>query len=325
METQRTVEFPHHNLDKRPRKWPRSAWDVPDHVIPHPKKFVDYGSEDRISSKMGEGTFGQVLECLDNEKKEPVAIKAVRSINKYREAAMIEMDVLQTLASHDVGLDILAKVALNEGMSSYVFVVYRHDASALVVMILALLEPVIGQNLYILGMRATTATFTVSMPNVLPAITFVIAWILRLEVVNLKSIRSQAKVAGTLTTVAGAMIMTLVKGPLLELFWTKGRTNKKEEMHNGVDLQHSLKGAIMIVIGCFGWSCFVILQAITLKSYLDELAITAWICLLATIEGAIATLIMERGNPAVWAIISGGPRILFQWGPFSGRSSFGSS
>ncbi|XP_021994581.1 WAT1-related protein At2g37460 isoform X9 [Helianthus annuus] len=185
---------------------------------------------DRISSKMGEGTFGQVLECLDNEKKEPVAIKAVRSINKYREAAMIEMDVLQTLASHDVG----------------------------------------GS---------------------------------RLEVVNLKSIRSQAKVAGTLTT---AMIMTLVKGPLLELFWTKGRTNKKEEMHNGVDLQLSLKGAIMIVIGCFGWSCFVILQAITLKSYPDELAMTAWICLLATIEGAIATLIMERGNPAVWAIICSG-------------------
>ncbi|KAM0005112.1 hypothetical protein Hdeb2414_s0220g00837721 [Helianthus debilis subsp. tardiflorus] len=29
---------------------------------------------------------------------------------------------------------------------------------------------------------------------------------------------------------------------------------------------------------------------------------TAWICLLATIEGTIAALIMERGNPAVWAI-----------------------
>ncbi|KAJ0793788.1 putative dual-specificity kinase CMGC-CLK family [Helianthus annuus] len=49
------------------------------------------------------GTFGQVLECLDNEKKEPVAIKIVRSINKYREAAMIEIDVLQKLARHDVG------------------------------------------------------------------------------------------------------------------------------------------------------------------------------------------------------------------------------
>lgn len=49
------------------------------------------------------GTFGQVLECLDNEKKEPVAIKIVRSISKYREAAMIEIDVLQKLARHDIG------------------------------------------------------------------------------------------------------------------------------------------------------------------------------------------------------------------------------
>ncbi|KAJ0687149.1 putative EamA domain-containing protein [Helianthus annuus] len=98
------------------------------------------------------------------------------------------------------------------------------------------------------------------------------------------------------------MLMTLVKGPLLELFWTKGRTNKRYEMHNGVDLQHSLKGAFMIVVGCFSWSCFMVLQAITLKSYPAELAMTAWICLLATIEGGIVALIMERGNPEVWAI-----------------------
>ncbi|KAG6434064.1 hypothetical protein SASPL_105685 [Salvia splendens] len=56
----------------------------------------------RILSKMGEGTFGQVLECLDNERKEIVAIKVVRSIQKYREAAMIEIDVLQKLARHDI-------------------------------------------------------------------------------------------------------------------------------------------------------------------------------------------------------------------------------
>ncbi|CAI9098157.1 OLC1v1034752C1 [Oldenlandia corymbosa var. corymbosa] len=57
----------------------------------------------RILSKMGEGTFGQVLECLDHERKEIVAIKVVRSIHKYREAAMIEIDVLQKLLRHDVG------------------------------------------------------------------------------------------------------------------------------------------------------------------------------------------------------------------------------
>lgn len=77
--------------------------------------------------------------------------------------------------------------------------------------------------------------------------------------VNLKSIRGQAKVIGTITTVAGAMLMTLVKGPVLELFWTKGKTNSYV-INNGVDLSHSLKGAIMITVGCFSWSGFIVLQ-----------------------------------------------------------------
>ena len=47
------------------------------------------------------GTFGQVLECWDQEKKEYVAIKVVRNVPKYRAAAVIEIDVLRTLANHD--------------------------------------------------------------------------------------------------------------------------------------------------------------------------------------------------------------------------------
>ncbi|XP_048427575.1 serine/threonine-protein kinase AFC2 isoform X1 [Pyrus x bretschneideri] len=55
----------------------------------------------KIHRKIGEGTFGQVLECWDRETKEMVAIKVVRSIKKYREAAMIEVDVLQLLGKYD--------------------------------------------------------------------------------------------------------------------------------------------------------------------------------------------------------------------------------
>lgn len=58
---------------------------------------------DKIHSKMGEGTFGQVLECWDRERKEMVAIKIVRGIRKYRDAAMIEIEVLQQLGKHDKG------------------------------------------------------------------------------------------------------------------------------------------------------------------------------------------------------------------------------
>ncbi|GKV30061.1 hypothetical protein SLEP1_g38924 [Rubroshorea leprosula] len=149
METQRIIEFPHKNMDKRPRKRPRLTWDMPP-PLPPPKvlpaiycaqEFANGGipnyahpnifyrglqsspprrADDkdghyvfvigenltpryRILSKMGEGTFGQVLECFDNEKQEVVAIKIVRSIHKYREAAMIEIGVLQRLARHDIG------------------------------------------------------------------------------------------------------------------------------------------------------------------------------------------------------------------------------
>ncbi|KAI7732327.1 hypothetical protein M8C21_010066, partial [Ambrosia artemisiifolia] len=49
----------------------------------------------KIHGKMGEGTFGQVLECWDKERKEMVAVKIVRGIKKYREAAMIEIDVME--------------------------------------------------------------------------------------------------------------------------------------------------------------------------------------------------------------------------------------
>ncbi|KAL9266269.1 Serine/threonine-protein kinase AFC2-like protein [Drosera capensis] len=55
----------------------------------------------KIHSKMGEGTFGQVLECWDRERNEMVAIKIVRGIKKYREAAMIEIEMLQQLGKHD--------------------------------------------------------------------------------------------------------------------------------------------------------------------------------------------------------------------------------
>lgn len=50
---------------------------------------------------MGEGTFGRVLECWDREEQKYVAIKVIRNVQKYRDAAMIEIDVLRVLAKHD--------------------------------------------------------------------------------------------------------------------------------------------------------------------------------------------------------------------------------
>ncbi|GMJ03073.1 Usually multiple acids move in and out Transporters 12 [Hibiscus trionum] len=224
------------------------------------------------------------------------------------------------------GNDVLSKAALNQGMNNYAIVVYRHAIATLLmapfaaviekkvrpkmtipifikIMVLSLLEAVLEQNFYYAGMKYTTATFVAAMYNIIPAITFLMAWILRLEKVNLRSIRSHAKIIGTLATVAGAMVMTLMKGPALELFWTKSRINNRgAESKNGTDFHDTIKGGLMITIGCFSFVCFVILQAVTLETYPAELSLTVWICLMGTIEGSVAALIMEKGNAAIWAL-----------------------
>ncbi len=47
------------------------------------------------------GTFGRVVECWDRELKKRVAVKIVRAIDKYRDAAMLEIEVLDTLKEYD--------------------------------------------------------------------------------------------------------------------------------------------------------------------------------------------------------------------------------
>lgn len=50
---------------------------------------------------MGQGTFGKVVEALDTETNNRVAIKIIRAIPKYRDASKIEVRVLQKLRERD--------------------------------------------------------------------------------------------------------------------------------------------------------------------------------------------------------------------------------
>ena len=54
-----------------------------------------------ILSVLGEGTFGRVLECWDSVARARCAVKVIRNVQKYRDAAMIEIEVLKTLSGGD--------------------------------------------------------------------------------------------------------------------------------------------------------------------------------------------------------------------------------
>lgn len=54
-----------------------------------------------ILKLLGQGTFGKVVECYDKVNRETVAIKIIRNIPKYRDAAKIELRILSTLKMFD--------------------------------------------------------------------------------------------------------------------------------------------------------------------------------------------------------------------------------
>lgn len=221
------------------------------------------------------------------------------------------------------GLFLISVVSLRQGMSHYVLVVYRNAVAAVVmvpfalwferktrpkmtlsvffkILALGLLEPVLDQNFFYMGANYTSASFSSALTNILPAVTFVNAIILRMERINIKERRSQAKIVGTAITVGGALLMMLFKGPIVNFPWTKHVSHAVSDSgaHNS---GHWLMGIFMILLSCFCWSAFFILQSYTLRSYPAELSLTTLICAMGVAQSGAVALVMEHDTKA-WSI-----------------------
>ncbi|CAJ1971862.1 unnamed protein product [Sphenostylis stenocarpa] len=222
------------------------------------------------------------------------------------------------------GTFVFTKACLDHGMSRFVLTVYRNVIAALAlapfaiifernvrpkmtlsifmqILALGFLEPVIDQSFTSLGMQYTSASFASAIMNAVPSVTFVIAVILRLEHVKLKEIRSKAKVIGTLVTFGGALLMTLYKGPQINIFNHSNSGYQKDESHSHEGHKHWVTGTLFLCLGCLAWSCFYILQSITVKRYPAELSLSSMICLAGALQSAVVAVIADH-NPGTWAI-----------------------
>ena len=80
--------------------------------------------------------------------------------------------------------------------------------------------------------------------------------------VNVKEVHSQAKVIGTLVTFGGALLMTLYKGPQINLFYSPNTTHQQDGVHSPQGLKHWVSGTLFLLLGCVAWSSFIILQVV---------------------------------------------------------------
>lgn len=85
-----------------------------------------------------------------------------------------------------------------------------------------------------------------------------------MEKIDMKRVRCQAKVVGTVVTVAGAMVMTLYKGPIMELVWTK-RIHHHHSAATAATISSDkdwLLGSIFVIIATLAWASLFVLQVI---------------------------------------------------------------
>ncbi|GLT85034.1 hypothetical protein SLE2022_032360 [Rubroshorea leprosula] len=68
---------------------------------------------------------------------------------------------------------------------------------------------------------------------------------------------------------------------------------------SGLSHEHWLAGTALILVGCIAWSCFYVLQSITIKKYQAELSLSSLMWLAGALQSLAIALIVER-HPKGW-------------------------
>ncbi|KAK4425066.1 WAT1-related protein [Sesamum alatum] len=217
---------------------------------------------------------------------------------------------------------LVGKKALSQDMSSMAFVVYRQFVAFLLlapfvftrrgpnaccmgwknfwlIFLLSLVGSTLNMNLYFGGLNLASSTAASAMGNLVPAITFIMAYTIGLEKLNLPSARSVAKIIGTVLCVSGAVAIALLKGPkLLNDEIGEIRDTFLQGVHN-----QWLLGCLLLFGSACAWSLWLILQVPVSNSYPDHLSLTAWMCLMAAVQSGVLMLIVEP-NMKAWKLNS---------------------
>ncbi|XP_027368841.1 WAT1-related protein At3g28050-like [Abrus precatorius] len=220
----------------------------------------------------------------------------------------------------DVGLSTLSKAAMSRGMNHFVFVVYSNALATLILLpssfiinrtppplcfsllckffLLGFLGITVMQNCVFTGINYSSPTLGSAMSNLTPAVTFLLAVILRMEKLNIGSSISQIKVMGTVLSISGALLVTLYKGSPIITFQIQPSPLKPLPSLLVKTSNWAIGGLFLAAasLSLAGWN---ILQATVLKGYSSQLTIVAFYCLFGTIQCATFSLIVV-GDPNAW-------------------------
>ncbi|PHT57264.1 WAT1-related protein [Capsicum baccatum] len=227
-------------------------------------------------------------------------------------AAMVAME------SINVGLNTLYKAATNKGMSNHVFVVYSYGVAAFLLLpspffstrsrILPPLNSSILAKIFLLGVIGCTSqimgytginyaspTLASAISNLVPAFTFILAVIFRMEKIQLKRTTTRAKVLGTAVSIAGAFVVTLYKGPKILVPTTSTPNLLPNLLHQPLSSSQSnwMLGGLFLTTEYFLVPMWYIVQTWIMKEYPAEVTVVFFYNLCVSILAGIVGFFSE--------------------------------
>ncbi|KAL9227079.1 hypothetical protein vseg_002816 [Gypsophila vaccaria] len=220
----------------------------------------------------------------------------------------------------EIGMSTLVKAAMNQGLSRFVFIVYYNALGSLLLFpfylynhfrgtrvpmtfsllykffLLGLIGICLIQICAFTGISYSSPTLAAAIGNIIPVFTFVLAVILRMEKLDIRSPSSQAKCIGTIIAITGAMVATLYKGPtLISQRPTVAYYNMFAPSNNWA------LGGLFLLITCLLSTSLNLLQTAAAKECPDGTVLVFFYSLFGTLLSAVATLFIEK-DPNAWKL-----------------------
>ncbi|XP_028783886.1 WAT1-related protein At5g40240 [Neltuma alba] len=219
---------------------------------------------------------------------------------------MVVAILIQTISQ------VVTKIALNGGINTYVLAFYSYALSSFLLLpfiaflfhrsqapplnfssicrffLLAIFGSS-GTVLAYVGLDLSSPTMAAALLNLIPAFTFVLALIFRMEIVDFGEKSSQAKVLGTIVSIGGAFVVIFYKGP--PIFKNHSSASSYKQVLS-LTQSNWVLGGFYLATESFIASLWYIYQASVIKSYPSVMVVVFFQILFSTILSAIFAIIV---------------------------------
>ncbi|CAH9074470.1 unnamed protein product [Cuscuta europaea] len=228
------------------------------------------------------------------------------------------------------GVNIIGTAVMGAGMNPFIHIAYQQIFGSLVITPLAFfmerntrpkmtlriffqifMSSLFGltgdQTAYFVGLKHSTPTIATALANLIPAVTFIMAVLFRLERVGLRTKAGKAKILGTLICIGGAMLLSLYRGGVVigqsSINWkyAKNTVDKNSSCNTSSSHGDLLLGPFMVLLSVLFYAAFLITQTRLGKEYGAPYSSTAIACVLASIE-CVTIAVSTDHNISDWAL-----------------------